>query len=645
MKLSVIIVNYKVKHFLEVCLDSVFKASKHISTEVIVVDNWSQDDSIPYLKSRFPSVHFIANTVNLGFGKANNQAVRIAQGEYILFLNPDTIVAEDTFDKCIAYLDAHQGVGALGPRLIDGKGKFAPDAKKSFPTLSVAVFKTLGLHKLFPKNAYLNRYYAAHINEWETAQVEVLSGCCMFVRASILPSIGGAFDESFFMYCEDVDLNYRINKGGYLNMYYPEATVLHFKGESTKKLSYQYVKVFNDALITFVKKHYSAANASLFIGFIKLGIALRGALGFATNWLKKYKLALVDFIVLFCTLSFLTSFWVEHIKNINIVSSKFINYTYPAYLLIWMGALYFNGVYNKLYKPMRVVRAMFIGSILCLAYYGLLPADLRYSRALIVLSGMTGGLLLLAAHELVHRLGIIPLTYAGSISAKAVVFGNTDSYLEIQQKWKGLTWAPQLCGHVQDDPYTLATPSSHFKQLLQATSSNEVVFVSDALSYSQLFEWMRILGPKYNYKIHISNSQYFIGSNQSELAGDSLQMDPIYALSDPDQLRNKRMIDLLISIGVLMSLPILAILKFSLDKKAQASLAVLKGKATWVGYCATIKPDPQLPLLVPGIVAAYHYQADFVPSEPLAQQLNKDYALHYHAWTDIKLVLHNLRFI
>ena len=645
MKLSVIIVNYKVKHFLEVCLDSVFKACMGINAEVIVVDNWSQDDSIPYLKSRFPLVHFIANTVNLGFGKANNQAVRVAQGEYILFLNPDTIVAEDTFAKCIAYLDAHQGVGALGPRLIDGKGKFAPDAKKSFPTLSVAIFKTLGLHKLFPKNAYLNRYYAAHINEWETAQVEALSGCCMFVRASILPNIGGAFDESFFMYCEDVDLNYRINKGGYLNMYYPEATVLHFKGESTKKLSYQYVKVFNDALITFVKKHYSAANAGLFIGFIKLGIALRGAIGFATNWLKKYKLALVDFIVLFCTLSFLTSFWVEHIKNINVVSSKFINYTYPAYLLIWMGALYFNGGYNKLYKPMRVVRAMFIGTILCLAYYGLLPADLRYSRALIVLSGMTGGLLLLAAHELVHRLGIIPLTYAGSISAKAVVFGNTDSYIEIQQKWKGLSWAPQLCGHVQDDPYALALPSAQLKQLLQATNSNEVVFVNDALSYSQLFEWMRILGPKYNYKIHISNSNYFIGSNQSELAGDSLQIDPIYALSDPDQLRNKRMIDLLISIGVLMSLPILAILKFSLDKKVQASLAVLKGKATWVGYCATMKPDPQLPKLVPGIVAAYHYQIDFVPNEALAQQLNKDYALHYHAWTDIKLVLHNLRFI
>ena len=467
----------------------------------------------------------------------------------------------------------------------------------------------------------------------------------MFVRASILPNISGAFDESFFMYCEDVDLNYRINKAGYLNMYFPEATVLHFKGESTKKLSYQYVKVFNDALITFVKKHYSAANAGLFIGFIKLGIALRGAIGFATNWLKKYKLALVDFIVLFCTLSFLTSFWVEHIKNINVVSSKFINYTYPAYLLIWMGALYFNGGYNKLYKPMRVVRAMFIGTILCLAYYGLLPADLRYSRALIVLSGMTGGLLLLAAHELVHRLGIVPLIYAGSISAKAVVFGNTDSYIEIQQKWKGLSWAHQLCGHVQDDPYALALPSAQLKQLLQATNSNEVVFVNDALSYSQLFEWMRILGPKYNYKIHISNSNYFIGSNQSELAGDSLQIDPIYALSDPDQLRNKRMIDLLISIGVLMSLPILAILKFSLDKKAKASLAVLKGKATWVGYCATMKPDPQLPKLVPGIVAAYHYQTDFVPNEALAQQLNKDYALHYHAWTDIKLVLHNLRFI
>lgn len=645
MKLSVIIVNYKVKHFLEVCLDSVFKACKGLSAEVIVVDNWSQDDSIPYLKSRFPQVHFIANTVNLGFGKANNQAVRVAQGEYILFLNPDTIVAEDTFEKCIAYLDAHQSVGALGPRLIDGKGSFAPDAKKSFPTLSVAIFKTLGLHKLFPKNAYLNRYYAAHINEWETAQVEALSGCCMFVRASIIPSIGGAFDESFFMYCEDVDLNYRINKGGYLNMYFPEATVLHFKGESTKKLSYQYVKVFNDALITFVKKHYSAANAGLFIGFIKFGIALRGAIGFATNWLKKYKLALVDFIVLFCTLSLLTSFWVEHIKNINKVSSKFINYTYPAYLLIWMGALYFNGVYNKLYKPLRVVRAMFVGSILCLAYYGLLPADLRYSRALILLSGMTGGLLLLAAHELVHRLGIVPLTYAGSISAKAVVFSNHDDYVAIQQKWKGLAWAPQLCGHVQDDPYTLATPSSQFKQLVQATSSNEVVFVSEALTYAQLFEWMRVLGPKYNYKIHISNSNYFIGSNQSELAGDSLQLDPVYALADPDQQRNKRLIDIAISLLILASLPILALFKYTLDKKAAACLLVLKGKATWVGYCSTAFLDAQLPRLAPSIMAAYRYQTDFVPNESLAQQFNKDYALHYHAWTDIKLVMHNLRFI
>ncbi|NBX28584.1 MAG: hypothetical protein EBR55_10145 [Chitinophagia bacterium] len=280
-----------------------------------------------------------------------------------------------------------------------------------------------------------------------------------------------------------------------------------------------------------------------------------------------------------------------------------------------------------------------------MAYYGLLPADLRYSRALILLSGMTGGLLLLAAHELVHRLGIVPLTYAGSISAKAVVFSNHDDYVAIQQKWKGLAWAPQLCGHVQDDPYTLATPSSQFKQLVQATSSNEVVFVSEALTYAQLFEWMRVLGPQYNYKIHISNSNYFIGSNQSELAGDSLQLDPVYALADPDQQRNKRLIDIAISLLILASLPILALLKYTLDKKAAACLSVLKGKATWVGYCSTAFPDAQLPRLAPSIMAAYRYQTNFVPNESLAQQFNKDYALHYHAWTDIKLVIHNLRFI
>ncbi len=199
MKLSVIIVNYNVKYFLEVCIHSVLKAMKGIDGEIIVIDNNSIDDSCAFLVEKFPEIILIANKDNKGFSKANNQGVAIAKGEYILFLNPDTVMPENFFIKTLAYLDAHPEAGALGPRLIDGKGQFAPDSKKSFPSLSVAIFKTTGINKLFSKSAYFNKYYAVHIGEREIAEVDVLSGCCMLVRKSVMNIAGGPFDEDYFM--------------------------------------------------------------------------------------------------------------------------------------------------------------------------------------------------------------------------------------------------------------------------------------------------------------------------------------------------------------------------------------------------------------------------------------------------------------
>ena len=191
MKLSVIIVNYNVKYFLEVCLNSLFRAVNGIEAEVIVVDNNSSDSSCRLIKEQFPSVILIENNDNKGFSKANNQGVAIAKGEYILFLNPDTVMPEDFFLKTLGYMDAHPEAGALGPRLIDGKGQFAPDAKKSFPTLSVALYKTIGINKLFPRSAYFNKYYAVNVGERETAAVDVLSGCCMMVRKAAMDKAGG----------------------------------------------------------------------------------------------------------------------------------------------------------------------------------------------------------------------------------------------------------------------------------------------------------------------------------------------------------------------------------------------------------------------------------------------------------------------
>src|SRR5690606_35664482 len=310
-----------VRHFLEICLHSVNFALKNIDAEIFVVDNHSQDGSVEMVREKFPQVILMANTSNVGFGKANNQAIRVAKGEYVLVLNPDTVMPEDFFTKILDYLDQHPDVGALGPRLIDGKGQFAPDSKKSFPTLSVAIFKTTGLNKIFSKSPYINKYYAVSVGENEVAEVEVLSGCCMMLRRSAIDKAGGAFDEDSFMYCEDVDLSYRLQKSGFKNIYFPKVDLIHYKGESTKKATLIYVRVFNDALIKFVKKHYTNSHARLFILFIHFGILLRAILAAIKNVFKAPRMPLFDAFFLTLMLWGMHEFWVLHVKDIGNIST------------------------------------------------------------------------------------------------------------------------------------------------------------------------------------------------------------------------------------------------------------------------------------------------------------------------------------
>lgn len=280
MKLSVIIVNYNVKYFLEQCLHSVLKAVEHLKAEVIVIDNNSSDGSIEYLLPEFQQVIFIKNEGNLGFGKANNLALRSARGEYILFLNPDTIVAEDCFEKCVHFLEAKPCAGALGIRMIDGTGTFLPESKRSFPTTTAAFYKLMGLSGLFPRSKHFNKYSLNYLDEHSNHAVEVLAGAFMMVRKKVLDSVGG-FDEQFFMYGEDIDLSYRIKQAGFENWYFAESAIIHFKGESTKKASLKYLKMFYQAMIVFVNKHYNRKGAWFKRSVLKTGIALRGLMSWA----------------------------------------------------------------------------------------------------------------------------------------------------------------------------------------------------------------------------------------------------------------------------------------------------------------------------------------------------------------------------
>ncbi len=254
MQLSIIIVNYNVKYFLELCIISVLAACKNIQAEIIVVDNHSTDGSELFFNNRFKDVQFIWLQQNLGFAKANNIGLTAASGSNILFLNPDTVVPEDCFEQCLNFFHSKDKAGALGIRMIDGSGRFLKESKRGFPSLFTSFCKLSGLTALFPTSKIFADYYLGHLPKNQNHKVAVLSGAFMMVDKKVLDKLGG-FDETFFMYAEDIDLSYRIQKAGYLNYYFAESTSLHFKGESTKKETFQYIHTFYGAMVLFVKKH------------------------------------------------------------------------------------------------------------------------------------------------------------------------------------------------------------------------------------------------------------------------------------------------------------------------------------------------------------------------------------------------------
>ena len=267
MQLSVIILNYNVRYFLEQCVLSVQKALEGIDGEIIVIDNNSSDDSCTMIKKFFPKVKLIENSSNLGFPKGNNSGVTQAKGEYICILNPDTVVAEDTFTKMLNTKNWQLNTGIIGCKLIDGTGNFLPESKRGIPTPWVAITKIFALYKLFPKVSLFNKYYAQHLTQNQSGKVDILVGAFMFMKRELYNEIGG-FDENCFMYSDDIDLSYMALKKGKYNFYFHETTVIHYKGESTIRDG-TYLKRFQEAMQFFYKKHFD--KSIFFDVFMKIG--------------------------------------------------------------------------------------------------------------------------------------------------------------------------------------------------------------------------------------------------------------------------------------------------------------------------------------------------------------------------------------
>lgn len=286
MQLSVIIVNYNVQYFLEQCLVSVINACRNIDAEILVIDNCSTDGSKAFFEGRFNEVSFIWHTENEGFSRANNLALKQAKGEIILFLNPDTLVPENCLKKSLHFYTTQAGIGALGIHMIDGSGRFLKESKRGFPSPVTSMFKLAGLANKFPSSKLFARYYLGHLPENKTSEADVLSGAFMMVSKKILDNTG-SFDEAFFMYGEDIDLSYRIQKAGNKNFYFADCSIIHFKGESTKKQTTKYIRTFYGAMKLFVQKHYSKATAIPFTIVIDMVILIKQFIAAVKQWFKK----------------------------------------------------------------------------------------------------------------------------------------------------------------------------------------------------------------------------------------------------------------------------------------------------------------------------------------------------------------------
>lgn len=274
MKLSVIIVSYNVKYYLEQCLLSVRRAVQGMEAEVIVVDNHSQDGSMDYLPPRFPEVAFVHGKHNLGFAKANNKAIGMSRGEYVLLLNPDTVVGEDVLREAVAFMDAHKRAGAVGVRMLKADGADAMESRRGVPTPMTSFYKMVGLCGRFPRHRRLGRYYMGWLPWDEAAPIDIVSGAFCMLRREALNGVG-LLDEDFFMYGEDIDLSFRLLKGGWQNWYLP-VRILHYKGESTQKTNFRYVHVFYEAMFIFLRKHYGQLGLLLTVP-IRVGIYAKAA--------------------------------------------------------------------------------------------------------------------------------------------------------------------------------------------------------------------------------------------------------------------------------------------------------------------------------------------------------------------------------
>jgi O-antigen biosynthesis protein len=649
MKLSIIIVNYNVEHFLEQCLFSVTRSAEGIDSEVFVVDNNSSDGSVEMVKRKFPLVKLIENKKNTGFSFANNQAIKLAKAEYILLLNPDTVVEEDTFKKIIDFMDTTPDAGGLGVQMIDGKGNFLPESKRGLPTPEVAFYKIFGLSSLFPKSRRFGKYHLTYLSKKETHQVDVLSGAFMLLRKKALDKTG-LLDETFFMYGEDIDLSYRILKEGFKNYYFSDTKIIHYKGESTKKSSVNYVFVFYKAMIIFARKHFSREYANIFSILIHLAVYLRASASILKRFFQKIWLPATDALIILGGLIGLKYYW-EHVVKADQglhFKEEIIAIAFPAYIFLWLVPVFFSGGYDKPVKLAKIIKGIAIGTAIILIFYSLLSEDYRFSRAMILLGAAWTTISILSIRIIFHYLQIQGFDLDTDKKKRIAIVGKLDEFNRVSGLLNLTEINPSFIWNISVDETPSFKNEAHIgpvtklQHLVGLYGIDEVIFCARDLSAQKIMEFMAHT-ENVEYKIAPPESLYIIGSNSINTAGDLYTIN-INSISKAANKRSKRLLDITVAGILLISFPMASFIVKKPSSFLKNIILVIIGKYSWVGYkeIADIN-NSNLPKVKKSILNPYdHLKLNGIDNHSI-KKLNQLYAKDYNISNDFNIILKSFR--